>query len=92
MLLQVLHRGEVHRGVLADRGVRAAAGLDADDALGRQRLGAHQDLRVLLGVDVVGDDRDLVVGRAGALHSTSSSAVLPEPTGPPTPTRSGDFC
>jgi hypothetical protein len=30
-------RGEVHRGVLADRGMRAAAGLDAGDTIGRQR-------------------------------------------------------
>src|SRR6202035_1408895 len=30
-------RGEIHRGVLADRGVGAAAGLDAGDAVGRQR-------------------------------------------------------
>ena len=40
--------------------MRAAAGLDPDDALRRQRLGARQELRVLLGVDVVGDDGDLV--------------------------------
>jgi hypothetical protein len=31
---QLGDRGEVDRGVLADRGVRAAAGLDAGDALG----------------------------------------------------------
>ena len=41
-------RGEVDRGVLADRGVRTAAGLDAGDALGRQRAGAHQILGVPL--------------------------------------------
>ena len=58
--LQVVDRGEVHRGVLADRGVRAAAGLDADDALGRQRLGADQELGVLAGVDVVGDHGELI--------------------------------
>ena len=33
-------RREVDRGVLADRRVRAAAGLDADDAFLRQRLAA----------------------------------------------------
>ena len=58
--VEARHRLEVDRGVLADRGVRAAAGLDADDALGRERFVAHQELRVLLGVDVVGDDAELV--------------------------------
>ena len=38
--------------------MRAAAGLDPDDPLQRQRLGAHQELGVLAGVDVVGDRRD----------------------------------
>ena len=42
--------------------------------------------RVLLGVDVVGDGGD-VVAVAQRLHSASISAVLPEPTGPPMPTR-----
>ena len=55
---QVVDGGEVDRGVLADRGVRAAAGLDADDALEGQGLGAHQELGVLAGVDVVGDRGD----------------------------------
>ena len=40
--------------------MRAAAGLDADDALLGQRPAAHQELGVLLGVDVVGDDGDVV--------------------------------
>ena len=52
-------RREVDRGILADRGMRAAAGLDAGDALGRERAGAHQVLGVPLGVDVVGDGGDL---------------------------------
>ncbi len=39
--------------------MRAAARLDADDALGRERLVAHQELRVLLGIDVVGHHRDV---------------------------------
>ena len=38
--------------------MRAAAGLDADDALFRQRLQAHQHHGVFLGVDIVGDDGD----------------------------------
>ena len=50
---------EVHRRIFADRGVRAAAGLDAADALRRQRLAANQEFLVFLGVDVVGDDGDV---------------------------------
>ena len=46
--------------VFADGGVRAAAGLHAANALARQRAGSHQELGVLVGVDVVGDDRDAV--------------------------------
>ena len=46
--------------------------------------------RILFGVDVIGDRGDVVV-IAHALHSRSISAVLPEPTGPPTPTRSGPW-
>ena len=53
-------RLEVDRGVLADGRVRAAAGLDAEDALRRQGIVAHQELGVLAGVDVVGHRRDLV--------------------------------
>ena len=53
-------RGEIHRGVLADRGVRAAAGLDAGDAIRRQRSRAHQKFGVPFGVDVVGDGGDVV--------------------------------
>src|SRR5262249_57239893 len=51
---------EVDRGVLADGGVRAAAGLDAGDPLRRERARAHEVLGVPLGVDVVGDRRDVV--------------------------------
>ena len=36
------------------------AGLDADDALHGQRAAPVQELRVFLGVDVVGDDGELV--------------------------------
>ena len=35
--------------------------------------------------DVVGDHAELDSCRAGVLHSASTSAVLPEPTGPPMP-------
>ena len=48
--------GEVDRGVLADGSMRAATGLDPDDALGRQGAGTGQELGILAGVDVIGDD------------------------------------
>jgi hypothetical protein len=40
--------------------VRAAAGLDAGNAVRRQRARAHQELRIPFGVDVVGDRGDVV--------------------------------
>ncbi len=64
-------RREIDGGILADGGVRAAAGLHAHDARLGQRAGAHQDQRVLLGVDVVGDGADVVAvaeGLAQRLH------------------------
>ena len=84
LLDQAVDGLQVDRGVLADGGVRAAARLHADDALDGQRPAAHQELRVLLGVDVVGDGGDVVASRS-RLQSASISAVLPEPTGPATP-------
>src|SRR3954462_14776945 len=53
-------RGEFDRAVLADGGVRAAAGLDAHDALLGQGAGDGQDARILLGVDIVGDGAKVV--------------------------------
>src|SRR3546814_14042025 len=49
------------RSILADRRMRAAAGLDAGDAQRIERAGADQELGILLGVDVVGDDGDVPV-------------------------------
>ena len=57
-LFELRDRGEVHRGIVADRRVRAAAGLDADDAVRRQRVIAHEELRVFARVDVVRHDGD----------------------------------
>src|SRR6185437_2371836 len=57
---QLRHARQIDAGILADRGVRAAAGLDAHDALRRQRTGAGQELGVLLGIDIVGNGRDFV--------------------------------
>src|SRR6516165_6231868 len=47
--------GEIDRGILADRGMRTAAGLDAKDALGVKRSGLGQNARIFLGVNVIGD-------------------------------------
>src|SRR6185312_4678263 len=62
---------EIHRGVLADRGMRTAARLDAGDTIRRQRARAHQELGVPLGVDVVVDRGDVVAlahGLAEQVH------------------------
>src|ERR1051326_7057551 len=40
--------------------MRAAAGLDAGDAIRRQRARAYQELGIPFGVDVVGDRGDVV--------------------------------
>ena len=53
-------RGEIHRRIFADRGVRTTSGFDADDAIRRQRPRTNQELRVPFRVDVVGDRGDLV--------------------------------
>src|SRR5580704_18086865 len=53
-------RRQVDRGVLADRGVRTSAGLDAADPLGRQGAAAGQEFGILAGVDVVGDRGNLI--------------------------------
>lgn len=61
--------------------------LHADDAIRRERVVAGQKLRILLGVDVVGDDRDIVDVAKALAERERVSAVFPEPTGPPIPTR-----
>ena len=55
---QISDRGEINRCILADRRVRAAARLDADDALRSEGARAREKLRILLRVDVIGDDRE----------------------------------
>ncbi len=54
-LLQVLHRVQVRRDVIADRGVRAAAGPHRDDPVQVEHARPAQEVRVLGRVDVVGD-------------------------------------
>ncbi|CPU62701.1 Uncharacterised protein [Mycobacteroides abscessus] len=56
VLLEVLDGEEVGGDVVADRGVRARAGLDRADALGVEHARGAQEPRVLVRVDVVGDD------------------------------------
>ncbi len=58
---QLLDGSLIHGGVLADCGVRTAAGLDADDSVNWEHTVPGQNLRVLCCVDVVGDrgHRDL---------------------------------
>lgn len=51
---ELLEGQEVVADVLADRGMRASAGLDGADRLGRKRLVAMQKLGVLAREDVVG--------------------------------------
>src|SRR4051812_22108431 len=53
LLHQLFESEEVVADVLADGGVRAAAGLDGADPCFGQRLVAHQELGVLAGEDVV---------------------------------------
>ena len=50
--------------------MRAAAGLDTDDAVQGQRLAPRQELGVLTGVDVVGDDGDVVLVESGGDNLT----------------------
>jgi hypothetical protein len=59
-LLHLGNRGKIDGSVLADGGVWAAAGLHSFDSLRRERARAHEIFGVPLGVDVVGDRRDLV--------------------------------
>ena len=60
--LELLDRVEVRRDVVADRGVRAGAGLHGADPLVGQHARATQEVGVLGRVDVVGDDADRQLG------------------------------
>src|SRR5262249_58111535 len=57
---QLVDGFQIDRRVLADRGVRAAAGLDADHPFSGQDAATDQELGVLLRIDIVGDHRHVV--------------------------------
>ena len=71
-LHQLGDRRLVHGGVLADGRVRAAPGLQPDDAVHRQNSLSGEDLGVLDRVDVVGD------GGHGDLLAHGSGDALDE--------------
>ena len=73
--LELLDRLEVGGDVVADRGVRAAAGLDRGDALGGQHAGGAQELGVLGRVDVVGDDAEARLVRKRAAQRGDQAAL-----------------
>ncbi|CDN41140.1 hypothetical protein BN871_AC_00340 [Paenibacillus sp. P22] len=58
--LQLLDRLEIHRSILAHSRMRAAARLHAYDPLFRKNACRRQYPRILLGIDVVGNDRQAV--------------------------------
>ncbi len=63
--VQPLQGEQVGGDVFADGGVRTAARLDGDDALGRQGAVFGQELGVLAREDVVGHGRDVVLAPQG---------------------------
>ena len=73
--LQLLDGLEVGGDVVADRGVRAAAGLHRGDPLDRQHAGGAQELGVLGRVDVVGDDAEAGLGRQRAAERGDQAAL-----------------
>ncbi len=60
-VLQVVDGREVHARIFADGGVGAAAGFHAEDAVGWEGIVFQEEVGVFPGVDVVGDDGDVVV-------------------------------
>ena len=73
--LELLDRLEVGGDVVADRGVRAAAGLDGGDALDRQHARGAQELGVLGRVDVVGHDAQAGLGAQRAAQRGDQAAL-----------------
>src|SRR5262245_26485895 len=60
-LVHVFNGSKVHGSIFPNCGVRTAAGLDAHDTLRGQRLSTCENELVFLGVNVVGNDVDVVV-------------------------------
>lgn len=60
-LVQAGNGLQIDRRIFTDGRVRAAARFDADNAIRRQRLHAHQRFRIFGRVDVIGDDGDGIV-------------------------------
>jgi hypothetical protein len=60
-VLQVVDGRQVHGGVFANGGVRAAAGFNAKNAVGRQGVVLQQEVGVFSCVNVVGQHGDVVV-------------------------------
>ena len=79
--LELVDRLEVRRDVVADRRVRAAAGLDREDPVGRQHAGAAQELRVLGRVDVVRDDADARARRRASGRARRRASSCPSRPG-----------
>ena len=73
--LELLDGLEVDRDVVADRGVRAAAGLHGDDPLGLEHAGRAQELGVLGRVDVVRHDAEAHVARQLAAERRDQAAL-----------------
>jgi hypothetical protein len=51
---------QIHRGVFADRRVRAAAGFDAHDPLRRKNSAARQEFRIFASVNIIRDYGELI--------------------------------
>ena len=67
--------------------MRAGAGFDRGHPQRIDQAGAAQPLGVFLGDEVVGDHGKIDAASLSSGIKRSISAVLPEPTGPPMPTR-----
>ena len=72
--LEVLDGQQVGGDVVADRGVRAGAGLDRPDPLRGEHPGRAQEPRVLVGVDVVGDHAEPQLGGELAAEQSRSAS------------------
>jgi hypothetical protein len=57
LLLQAGDRREIHAGIVANGGMGTASRLDTDDAVCRKRLVADKKLRILAGINVIGNHR-----------------------------------